>query len=103
MLLGGGQYGIGVGTLLMVVNVVLLAGFTFGCNSLRHLVGGRLDCFSCPHNVAQVTGGYKAWRFVTWFNEHHMEWAWLSLFSVGFTDVYIRLCSMGILSDLRII
>jgi hypothetical protein len=32
-----------------------------------------------------------------------MEWAWLSLFTVGFTDVYIRLCSMGIISDLRII
>ena len=68
----------------MVVNIVLLAGFTFGCNSVRHLVGGRLDCFSCPHNIAQVRTGYKLWRCVTWFNNHHMEWAWVSLLSVGY-------------------
>src|SRR5262249_37917242 len=53
---GGHQVGMGLGTLLMWVNVLLIAGFTFGCNSLRHLVGGRMDCFSCPHNVAQTTG-----------------------------------------------
>ncbi len=44
----GHQFGIGLGTLIMVVNVCFLSAFTFGCNSLRHLVGGRLDCFSCP-------------------------------------------------------
>jgi len=96
-------FGVGVGSLIMVVNVVLLAGFTFGCNSVRHLVGGRLDCFSCPNNIAQLKPGYKLWRWSTYFNEHHMEWAWLSLFSVGFTDVYIRLCAMGIWTDLRIL
>jgi hypothetical protein len=96
------QFGIGLGTLLMIVNVVLIAGFTFGCNSLRHLVGGRMDCFSCPNNIAQARGGYKAWRFVTWFNERHMLWAWVSLFSVGFTDFYIRMCAAGYWNDLRI-
>ncbi|HZT78763.1 MAG TPA: hypothetical protein VFA26_00955 [Gemmataceae bacterium] len=98
---GGHQFGMGLGTLVMLVNVVLLTGFTLGCNSLRHLVGGRLDCFSCPNNVAQDRGGYKVWRFVSRFNEHHMLWAWLSLFSVGFTDVYIRLCSTGVWHDVR--
>lgn len=97
------QFGVGLGTLIMIINVVLLAAFTFGCNSLRHIVGGRLDCFSCPNNVAQVRGGYKLWRFVTYFNEKHMLWAWLSLFSVGFTDFYIRMCAMGIWKDLRLI
>src|SRR6266511_5001502 len=38
---GRHTFGIGLGTLIMVANVVLLTGFTFGCNSLRHLVGGR--------------------------------------------------------------
>ena len=28
-------------------------------------------------------------------------WAWISLFWVGFTDVYIRLCAMGIWHDYR--
>jgi hypothetical protein len=95
------QFGMGLGTVIMVVNVILLAFFTFGCNSLRHLVGGRYDCFSCPHNLRQVTTGYRAWHFVTRFNERHALWAWLSLFSVGFTDLYIRLCSHGIWKDPR--
>jgi hypothetical protein len=94
-------FGMGLGTLLMAVNVVLIAGFTFGCNSLRHLVGGRLNCFSCPNNVAQQRGGYKLWRIVSRFNEHHMEWAWLSLFSVGFIDFYIRMCAAGHWHDIR--
>lgn len=99
----GGQFGIGLGTLIMVANVCLLAGFTLGCNSVRHLVGGRLNCFSCPNNPGQQRTGYKLWRWSTLFNEHHMEYAWLSLFSVGFTDVYIRMCSLGIWTDIRII
>lgn len=100
---GGHAFGIGLGTVIMVVNVGLLAGFTLGCNSVRHLLGGRLDCFSCPHNVSKLRTGYKLWRFSTWFNEHHMEWAWMSLFSVGFTDFYIRMCSLGIWSDPHIV
>lgn len=99
---GSHQIGMGLGTLIMIINVVFLAAFTFGCNSLRHIVGGRMNCFSCPHNNAmQPNTGYKLWRFVTRFNEHHQLWAWLSLFSVGFTDIYIRLCAAGIWTDIR--
>jgi hypothetical protein len=100
-LVAGGQFGMGLGTLVLVINVLLLAGFTFGCNSVRHLVGGRLDCFSCPNNIAKMKPGYKLWRFSSWFNENHMAWAWVSLFSVGFADLYVRLCSLGIISDPR--
>jgi hypothetical protein len=98
---GGHQIGMGLGSLVMLANWLLLTGFTFGCNSLRHLVGGRLDCFSCPHNIAQTTKSYKAWRFVSWFNDRHSLWAWMSLFSVGFTDFYIRMCSLGVWTDVR--
>jgi hypothetical protein len=31
-----------------------------------------------------------------------MKWAWVSLFWVGFTDLYIRLCAMGTWSDFRL-
>jgi hypothetical protein len=31
-----------------------------------------------------------------------MLFAWLSLRSVGFSDLYVRLCSMGIWTDWRI-
>lgn len=92
-------WGLGVGSIVLTLNAVFLASFTFGCNSLRHLIGGNVDCYSC------VTFGkprHKAWQIVTRFNEHHMEWAWISLFWVGFTDVYVRLLSMGIIGDLRL-
>jgi len=97
----GHRIGMGLGTLIMWINVALLTGFTCGCNSLRHLVGGRMNCFSCPHNGAAVTSRYKLWRGVSWFNERHMLWAWLSLFSVGFTDFYIRMCAAGVWHDPR--
>ncbi len=100
---GRHTFGIGLGTLIMLANVVLLTGFTFGCNSFRHLVGGRLDCFTCPNNPQRLRAGYKLWRFSTWFNEHHMEWAWTSLFSVAFTDFYIRMCALGVWTDPRLI
>jgi len=32
-----------------------------------------------------------------------MLFAWSSLFSVALSDLYIRLCSMGILADVRLI
>jgi hypothetical protein len=97
----GVQFGLGLGTVIMVVNVICLAGFTFGCNSVRHLVGGRENCFSCPGKPGETTTSYKLWQCSTKLNEHHMEWAWISLFTVGFTDVYIRLCSTGVWTDIR--
>jgi hypothetical protein len=98
---GGHRIGMGLGTVVMLVNVVLLTGFTFGCNSMRHLSGGRLDCFSCVHNPNKTRLAYQAWRCSTWFNIRHSLWAWLSLYSVGFADLYIRLCAMGIWKDVR--
>jgi hypothetical protein len=94
-----GRFGIGVGTLLMLINICLLTTYTFSCHSLRHLAGGKLDCFSC------ATFGkprYGAWRGITYLNERHMLFAWLSLFSVGLTDFYIRLLSTGAIRDVRL-
>jgi hypothetical protein len=94
-----GKFGVGVGTLVMLVNICLLSTYTLSCHSLRHLAGGKLDCFSC------ATFGkprYKAWRGITILNERHMLFAWLSLFSVGLTDLYIRLVSSGAIQDVRL-
>ena len=92
-------FGVGVGTVVMSLNAVFLTAFTFGCNSLRHLVGGNVDCYSC---VSFGYQRYKSWKLVSLFNTNHMEWAWISLFWVGFTDLYIRLVSMSIITDYRI-
>jgi hypothetical protein len=97
---GSLHVGVGLGTLVMLANVVLLSLFTFGCNSLRHLVGGRLDCFTC--SVAARTR-HKLWRRITVLNARHMAWAWISLAGVGLTDLYIRLASAGVFHDPRIL
>ena len=91
------SFGIGVGTLVLTANVVFLGGYTFGCHSLRHLVGGIRDRFS------RIPLRHKAYRCVTCFNKRHMNWAWISLFWVGFSDIYVRMCAMGIWTDWRII
>ena len=93
-----GKFHLALGNLVMLLNVFLLSFFTFGCNSLRHLVGGGSDCFSCEKFGKAK---HAAWKGVSFLNRNHMLWAWLSMFSVGLTDVYIRLCSMGVLKDLR--
>ena len=92
---GASHFGLGLGSLVLIINVILLAGYTLGCHSLRHLVGGFLDSFSTHKACA---GCYNA---VSCLNRRHMMWAWLSLFWVGFADVYIRLCAMGIWHDIR--
>jgi len=90
-------FGIGVGTLVLCLNVVLLSGYTFGCHSLRHLIGGRNDC------ISENKTCFKAYNCVTGLNHRHMLFAWMSLFVVGFSDFYIRMCSMGVWKDFRII
>ena len=90
-------FGIGIGTIVLAINVVLLAGYTFGCHSLRHLAGGFLDQFSKSPTC------YRAYTCVSCFNRRHMLWAWLSLFWVGFADLYVRLCAMGVWHDFRIV
>jgi hypothetical protein len=94
---GATAFGIGVGTLVLILNVVLLGNYTLGCHSLRHLIGGRVDA------VSESPLRWKSYSCVSCLNRRHMMWAWLSLFSVGFADLYVRLCSMGIWSDWRIL
>jgi len=91
-----GNLGVGVGSIILLINPILLGAYTFGCHSIRHLVGGNMDCFSCS---VRAKSAHKAWSFVTILNERHQLFAWLSLFWVGFSDVYVRLVSMGIISD----
>ena len=90
---GKAHFGLGVGTLVMILNPIFLGLYTFGCHSLRHLIGGFLDTKS----KAKTCG--KAYNCVSCLNRKHMMWAWVSLFWVGFTDIYIRLCATGHLND----
>ena len=94
---GRQHFGIGVGTLVLTTNVVLLASYTFGCHALRHVVGGYLREPS-RHPLRK-----RAYDCSSCFNRWHMRWAWMSLFGVALSDLYVRLCAMGIISDWRIV
>jgi len=93
---GGTRFGVGLGTLILLLNVICLGGYTLGCHSMRHILGGFRDQFS------RRKGFRTPYACVTCLNAAHHRWAWVSLFTVAGSDVYIRLCSMGILTDLRI-
>ncbi|SFE58259.1 hypothetical protein SAMN04487819_11748 [Actinopolyspora alba] len=92
----GGGFGIGLGTLLMVVNVVLLWAYTLSCHSCRHLIGGRINHFS-RHPVR-----YRMWTLVSRMNGHHMGLAWASLVSVALVDLYVMLVAAGAFPDPRL-
>ena len=94
---GRETFGIGVGTLVLGANVLLLASYTFGCHSLRHLAGGRHD------EISKRPARATAYACVGCFNRRHMLFAWSSLIAVAFSDLYVRLCSMGVWGDWRIL
>lgn len=93
------KFGVGLGSLILIINPLLIMGYTFGCHSLRHFAGGRCDSFASKCGDAK----HKAWSFVTKLNDHHDLWAMSSLVWVGFTDLYIRLCAHGTWTDILII
>jgi hypothetical protein len=91
------EFGIGVGTLVLAANLVLLTAYTLGCHSFRHIVGGyRDELATAPVRMACYQGCTK-------LNIRHQLFAWTSLFAVAFADVYVRLCSMGVWRDWRIV
>ena len=90
-------FGVGVGSLVLTVNTILLAGYTFSCHSLRHIIGGRKD--EIAGNALQ-SGCYSC---VSALNRKHQLFAWLSLCSVAFADLYVRFCSMGVWTDFRLL
>ena len=85
----------GLGTLVLLVNVVLIWLYTLSCHSCRHLIGGRLRHFS-KHPVR-----YRAWTWVSRLNRDHPKYAWLLLFSFALADLYVYLLSTGAITDVR--
>src|SRR5215208_5023526 len=99
-LLPRGSFGIKVGSIIWLVNVVLLTTYSLSCHSLRHVLGGNKDCYTC------VRGGNtrrQLYNGISRLNLRHPQWAWYSLFSVLLTDVYFRLIQAGVIPDLTIL
>ncbi len=81
----------GLGTVILVVNAILLWLYSLSCHSCRHIIGGRLKHFS-KHPIR-----FRMWGFVSKLNQRHMQLAWASLVFVALTDLYIRLAASGTL------
>jgi len=92
-----GGFGIGLGTLIILANVILLWAYTLSCHSCRHITAGKINNFS-KHPVR-----YWGWQQVTKLNAKHMELALITLVTLVVTDAYIALVAAGHLTDLRII
>ena len=91
-----GGFGVGLGTIIICVNVLALAGYTLSCHVCRHITGGRLKHFS-KHPVR-----YKFWTWVSKLNAKHGTYAMTSLVTVIVTDAYIMAVSANWFDDLRI-
>jgi hypothetical protein len=83
----------GLGTLVLLANATMLWLYSLSCHSCRHAIGGRLKHFSA-HPVR-----YKAWTLVSKLNHKHMMFAWISLFGVALTDLYVALVAAGHITD----
>jgi hypothetical protein len=89
---------VGVGSLVLLTNCILLSGYTFGCHSWRHLIGGSVNSYStAPAGMLR----FRLWKLVSVLNARHMYWAWASLFGVALTDVYIREVASRAITDVR--
>jgi hypothetical protein len=92
-----GSFGLGLGNLILLGNVILLWAYTISCHSCRSIMGGRLNHFS-KHPVR-----YKLWGYISRLNGKHQELAWTTLATLAITDFYIMAVSAGWISDLRIV
>jgi hypothetical protein len=90
-----GNFGFGLGSLILLANVVLLWGYTLSCHSCRHITGGRLKHFS-KHPVR-----YWIWTQISRMNVRHMQLAWITLGTLMLADLYVLLVASGTISDLR--
>jgi hypothetical protein len=91
-----GNFGFGLGSLIILGNVILLWAYTVSCHTCRHITGGRLKHFS-KHPVR-----YWAWTQVSKLNAKHMQLAWTTLGTLMLTDLYIMLVAAHAINDLRI-
>ena len=89
--------GLGVGTILFVLNAIFIWAYTLGCHAGRHLCGGNLK------RLSQAPIRRWWWKNVSsQLNAHHQLYAWLSLFSIIVTDLYTWLVASGTIHDPRI-
>jgi len=94
-------FGVRVGSIVLTLNALFLTFYTLSCHCWRHVVGGNMNCFSGGSGRPKVR--YGIWQRVTNLNARHMEFAWISLVWVGFSDLYVRQVVSGAWTDLVLV
>ena len=87
----------GLGTLILLANAALL-----GVPTSSRATRAGTSAAGASTGLSRSPRRYQAWKFVSVLNERHMLIAWVSLFGVALTDVYIRLVANGSITDPRI-
>ena len=94
-----GHWGIGIGTIIVILDAFFLTLYVASCHSFRHLIGGSVNCYGCSKfKQAQ----YKGWSIVSTLNRHHNHFFWISFLTVFLADLYIRALAMGYIHDIFI-
>lgn len=88
-----GEFRVGLGTVILVLNAIAIWAYTLGCHSCRNIIGGRLTHFS-KHPIR-----YWLWTQVSKLNKRHQFWAWVSMFSVVIADAYVWMVAAGVFTD----
>ncbi|HUO49467.1 MAG TPA: hypothetical protein VMU09_11585 [Acidimicrobiales bacterium] len=86
-------WGVSLGAIVLTFNAVFLWLYSLSCHACRHFCGGQVRSFA-KHPVR-----HKLWKAVTPLNAIHMRFAWISLFVVALSDLYVRLVASGTITD----
>lgn len=87
-----GDFVIRLGSIILLVNAILVSLWTFSCHAFRHLTGGNVDCYSCTSAPKFRKGFFNRQSIL---NGHHEAFAFLSLAFIVGVDLYMRALSAG--------
>jgi len=76
-----------LGSLFLLIDAIILTLYVFSCHSVRNLIGGNKNCFSCLNFSVKRKRIFDIQSFL---NSHHEFFAWLSLSFIIFLDLYLR-------------
>lgn len=76
-----------LGSIFLLIDTILLTLYIFSCHSIRNLIGGNKDCFSCLKFSQKRK---KLFDLQSFLNSNHEFFAWSSLVFIIFVDLYIR-------------
>lgn len=90
----GNEFGMGIGTILAVLDATTLTLYVSTCHAFRHMMAGRIN------RQGKISAPIA--KFLDKLNPYHGRFFWLSLTTVWIWDIYVRLMGHGILDVVRL-